>query len=486
MKKNPAIGLKPLLLPIAFVLFGGFATPAHAAPGDLDLRFGGSGKVVTRPCSAAIPHWGWATVAKVQSDWKIVVAGQCNVADPSGSGGARVTLIRYNPNGSVDTSFGADGIVIGRIEEWGNESNDLTIQPDGKLLLLAYRSSGQPALVRFQPDGNLDSTFGSGGIVVVDVGLPIAPFTAHIPQGLLLDGSGRMVVLIRALEESTSRRLIVLARFKPDGGLDPSFGTAGRVVVGSLGTGSNTPIAMARQDDGKIVVEGLVRPAVGALADYRMFVARFLEDGALDPGFGPSGTGYHVFDSLPVMDDGTGDIVVQPDGRIVVLAIHLDSDFILLRLMTDGNLDPGFGIGGVTRFTFGIPGGVAWSLLLSPMGHFYVGGYAGSDFALAKLKSNGFLDEGFGRRGTVLTDIHASSDDGIYALAFYPGDRIIGAGFTTLQRDETGEETRAFALARYLVGEPPPATLRGIKPFARWWNRWSDPFRKLLHPLPVP
>src|SRR5439155_1647217 len=201
-----------------------FALARYNADGTLDPSFGGGGRVLTNFAGR-----DEASALALQSDGKIVVAGF------SGAGGRQdFAVARYNPDGSLDPSFGSGGRVL---TDFGgdDEAAALALQSDGKIVVTGFSFSdaggSDIALARYNPDGTLDASFGSGGRVLTDFGLA---------SGLVLQSDGRIVVAGGGS----------LARYTPDGSLDPSFGAGGRVLT------DFDAFALALQADGKIVVAG--------------------------------------------------------------------------------------------------------------------------------------------------------------------------------------------------------------------------------------
>ena len=263
---------------------------AQAAPGELDASFGVAGTQTTDFGGSED-----AAAAAIQQNGKIVVAGR-SFRD----GGNDFALARYNPDGSLDASFSGDGKVV--TDFGGNESGrDLALQPDGKIVV-----AGDGVIARYNPDGTPDSSFGTNGSQVTGLGGAVA-----------IQDDGRLVVL----------GVSVIARYNADGTPDSSFGAAGdgRVTTGF----SNADVALTA--GGKIVVSGTLE---GEIA-----LARYNSDGTLDVTF-----------LTPVWwgsDEAGGEVVVQPDGKVVVAAssysyVVLESYAMILRYNPDGTPDGTF------------------------------------------------------------------------------------------------------------------------------------------------
>src|SRR6266540_155863 len=188
------------------------AAPALAAsgdaPGDLDPTFGAGGKVTT-----VFGGDSRAYVLVLQPNGKLVAAG----VGPNG-----FALARYNPDGSLDTSFGAGGKVTTPI----GAANALVLQPDGKLVAAGSNniSPSDFVLVRYNPNGSLDTSFGGDGKVTTAIGFGARAFA------LALQPDGKLVAAGMGWTGSTGFES-ALVRYNPDGSLDTSFGAGGKVTT---------------------------------------------------------------------------------------------------------------------------------------------------------------------------------------------------------------------------------------------------------------
>lgn len=309
------------------------------------------------------------------------------------------------------------------------------------------------------PDAPLDPTFGRGGLVTTDVmdrsdegvaGVVVGPDGSVTVAGTIVDPG------------SPAGGDFGLARYRPDGRLDPTFGDGGRVVSDFAATtghdlASDEATAIAAGLDGTVVVVGRTTgyrqdQDGGSIQSGGMAVARYRADGRLDPAFGHGG--------LVVAGPGPPDIafavVVDPSGRIVVGGGY--SAFALTRFLPDGTLDRSFGVDGVARAPFAErePPSL-FSLVLAPDGSLVAGGEvftltARRDFAVARFLPDGLVDPTFGGDGTVTTDFGRlagvaarpgeGSDDTVRALALGPGGTVLAGG-------DAGYQS-SWALARYL------------------------------------
>lgn len=398
------------------------------ATGYLDPSFGNGGIVTTTEIVGRTGSSDQVRALVIQPDNKIVAAGPVQVSDVSLSG-----LARYNSNGTLDTTFGAGGIMTTPL----SSLTSLVLQPDGKFV-----AAGCGNVFRYNPDGTLDETFGAGGTVTTTWGC--AWDMAAYPDGRFIVGFGPV------------HYRYVLARYNPDGSLDSSFGPTGTAIIGASGVvtisgGFDFSTALAVQTDGKVVVAGYGSDSLY----YDFMVTRFNSDGSLDTNFGSEGI---VVTSVRNEDKVTG-LIIQPDGKLVV-AGYADScslfgdaceDFALVRYSSDGALDTSFGDGGIALTDFGSRADRARTLIIQTDGKLVAAGsyYDTSNrvtgLAMAYYNTDGSLDSGFGSGGKVATHII----DVAYALANHPDGKLVAAGSV-----DDGFNMD-FALVRYdLTGSP--------------------------------
>jgi uncharacterized delta-60 repeat protein len=355
--------------------FSDFCLARYDADGGLDLGFGTGGKVTTDFDG----NTDVANALLVQPDGKLVAVGV--TVDPAGGGAERFGLARYLPDGSLDPAFGSGGKVrvpLGTIAA----AQGAALQPDGKIVAVGYTnffgSGSDFVIMRFDDHGVLDPSFGSGGIVEVDLGA--GTFGNDEASAVVVQPDGAIVVGGSA-ERDADVEDFALARFTSSGDLDGSFGTAGVVYTDFLGT-QDTLFGLALQPDGNIVGVGFtVRPGA---PNWDLSMARYLPDGTLDVGFGTNG---RVMTSFGTLDSGQA-VTLQPDGKIVVAGTS-DSNVILARYGTTGLLDPSFGSVGKVVTSFPGTPGAANALVREPDGSLVTAGSIGSfaasvDFGLVR------------------------------------------------------------------------------------------------------
>jgi len=392
--------------------------------GDLDTTFGTGGKVTTQFGTSQSE----AAAVVLQSDGKFVAAGYSFNGTNSD-----IALARYNANGSLDTTFGTGGIVTTDIGNVDNASFALAIQPaDGKLIAAGSSINGTNddfAVVRYNTNGTLDNTFGTGGIVTTN----FAGNSFDYIEAVALQPDGKIVAAGSLFNGSSF--LFALARYNTNGTLDDTFGTGGRVTT-SFTNVDDLARAMVLQPDGKIIVAGE--------ADTDIVVARYNSNGTLDTTFDGDGK---AITSIGLFD-AAYDVALQPDGKIVIAGEAGDgnnSDFVAARYESTGSLDLTFDGDGIVTTPIGSSNEIATAISLQSNGKIIVGGFSfnggNDDFALVRYNSNGMLDSSFGTGGKVTTDF-SSSNDYALALTIQAGSRVIVVGSSNTN----------FAAAAYSLG----------------------------------
>ncbi len=405
---------------------GPAATPGAA--GALDPGFGQGGKVIVKPPGEA---GEWPGGQAVQPDGAVVVVG---TAAPARNGYAFL-LLRFLPDGRLDPSFGAGGrvwtdlvtlatplkgAVTGDVALGSSSASAVVVQPDGKIVVGGSTQSGGTtafAVMRYLPDGRPDPAFGSDGLALTD--FDAATNDSVTALSLLPDG--------RILAAGAAGDAVGLARYLPDGRLDPSFGPTGSGTV-TTAQGLLNALALGVEPGGKLLVAGQAGTAGGP---FDFGAARYSRDGVLDPTFGNQGV---VRTDLGSTGEWASGVASGPGGAVVVTGAW-GSSFPLLRYLPGGNLDPAFGTGGVSKAGPDV-GGAHAMVQLADGRLILVGEQVAGDFrevAVARYRPDGALDPGFGGGGVVGTDVSPGHDDGT-AAALYPGDRLMVAG-TSLDQD---------------------------------------------------
>ncbi len=337
--------------------------------------------------------------------------------------------------GDLDPTFGVGGVVTTSIGGGTDRASSVGIQSDGKIVAAGRSWNGSNydfALVRYDSEGSLDATFGSNGKVTTAIGGSDA-----FANSVAVQADGKIVVAGWAYNSRDSD--FAVARYQSNGSLDTSFDSDGKLTT-AIGASYDTANSVALQADGKIVVAGTSRSSSDYSDDFAL--ARYNSDGSLDATFGSNGK---VTTAIGTSTDVGQSVAVQADGKIVVAGYSFSGGrkFAVARYNTDGSLDISFGSDG--RVTTGATG-YSYSMILQPDGKIIVVG--DPDFSLVRYNSNGSLDTSFGGDGNVNTTIGPSSDtnsDAALAVALQPDGKIVVTGW--VWADNSSD--RDFALARY-------------------------------------
>ena len=315
-----------------------FGLVPYTLNGDRDGTFGdsgprgGGGKVVT-----TFGTYDAAHAIAPQSDGNFVVAG-ITLSGPQ----YQFALVRFLPNGSLDPAFGTGGKVITSLAQGltntAGHAVALVIQTDGRLVV-AGTSGGDFVLVRLNPNGSIDQSFGSGGTVTTDFGF------VENASALVLQPDGKLVAAGSSVG-GPALADFVLARYSSDGTLDQSFGVEGKVRT-DFGLGlPDTLDALVLQPDGRLVAAGsafVVDTQDGA--DFAL--ARYNSDGTPDDTFGGGGL---VSTAITARRDGAHGLVVQGDKLVAAGHAFVTSSntaFAVARYnILDGSLDPTFSTDG--------------------------------------------------------------------------------------------------------------------------------------------
>lgn len=325
----------------SLVLFLLLCTPALAvaAPGDPDPSFGNSGYVTFDFGERSENVNGIA----LQPDGKIVVLGTAMNA----AGNGDILLLRYTPAGTLDSSFGSGGFVMtGLAPSSSDEGYALLLQPDGKIVVGGYTVSGPAGpnalLARYNSNGSLDPSFGANGIVLIDF-----PGMSESIAGIALQEDGSIVAVGSTCICTDNPWDMVIARYTAQGSLDPSFG-AGGVVVTDFDRTDDEAMEVIVQGDGRILVGGYTNDGgVGNVA-----LVRYLASGNLDADFGIGGKlaqrlgdGRSALRDMALQPDGK--IVVAADASEYIGPSGYATRLGLARFLPTGSLDPSFGSSGV-------------------------------------------------------------------------------------------------------------------------------------------
>jgi uncharacterized delta-60 repeat protein len=423
-------------------------TSAQATDDVLDTSFGSGGIVTTD----FIGGDDFANDVDVQEDGKIIVVG-------TGFNGTEndFALVRYNPDGSLDTTFDIDGRVLTDFNH-ASLASAVAFQPDGKIVVAGSANNGADsdfAVARYNSDGSLDTTFDTDGKLTTPIGS-----NDDYGEDLALQPDGKIILTGFSHDNAMSVDNFVVARYDTNGLLDPTFGYGG-IVTTDLGCSAGG-YAVALQSDGKIVAGGHSCGSSGM--DF--VLVRFNSNGSLDANFDTDGV---VTTDFSNSQDAGFAIAIQPDGKIIIAGnSYTDPSvnivFALARYNTDGSLDMSFDGDGKVTTDLGGSRDLGYAIALQPDGRIIVAGEhwqdgSNIDFGLARYNPDGSPDAAFGTDGKVITDL--SPGDYGSSVAIQPDGKIIMAGTTT------NANYFDFAVARYQVVSPVREVAIDIKPDSR-------------------
>ena len=353
-----------------------FAVLRYNPNGSLDSVFSGDGRLMTN-----FGGRDQAYEVAIQSDGKIVVTGEtCN----STTDICDVALARYKAGGSLDTTFSGDGK---QTTDFGGNDNGsfggLAIQSNGGIVVAGYMWSGTDydfAVYRYLSNGDLDTTFSGDGKARFGFGTGRQDFATD----LVIQSDGKIVVSGHSGDANFDNVNFAVARLNPDGTLDKTFSGDGKQTTNFGANEFSYNVAL--QTDGKIVLGG--QKSTASLSSAAL--ARYNTDGSPDTTF--NGTGRKVFSLLANRNSWVEGLVVQSDGKIVVMGSTVNGsnalDFFLVRLQTGGGFDTTFSGDGKVTVDFGNDE-YAGDLVLQGNGRYVLGGYTRdsiqSDFAVARV-----------------------------------------------------------------------------------------------------
>jgi uncharacterized delta-60 repeat protein len=372
--------------------------------GTLDLTFGTNGRVTT-PVSQGSD---FANVIVVQADNKILVAGRYQQKPLPGTifiDSVYSELVRYNPNGTIDNTFGTNGKAT--LPNNISDSNDawaMTVQNDGKILVAGYGGLGGFFIARFTTNGALDLTFNGNGIVkkFFRSSQNLSP-DSDVIYSILVQNDGKIIVAGRTIEFSAVNSLIGLARFNADGSFDVSFGNQGRVIKQVNANKSIDIRSISLQSNNKILIAGYQFVNVfGNVTQRDMVILRYNSIGIIDSSFANNGVLVTPnCDAFSIKVLSNDKIVVG--GSVDIDTIQKTKAFALFQYTTNGILDNTFGTNGkvvseIRNNCFATDMIVQKDnkILLAGAGPNTVNN---SDFIMARYNVNGSFDNSFGTNG---------------------------------------------------------------------------------------
>jgi uncharacterized delta-60 repeat protein len=358
-------------------------------------------------------------------------------------------------DGALDTSFGASGIARVGISDADDGPSGCRprLQADGKIIVCGTRLENGPTgadfyVARFNADGALDASFGTGGIATIDFDGGAGGDHA---EGLALQPDGRILVAGTTHGTGLQSDDFAVARLDSNGMLDETFASGGKATIAfdlADGVGNDDVHAIALAPDGTIVIAGSAETAGGSV----VAIARLLNTGMGDLAFNATGKVTFAFAETEAQgeDDGAQGIAIDSQGRILIAGTSCagapptnTAQFGVARLLATGDLDTAFNGTGYATVAFdpgtGLSNAFAMNVALLADGGVLVSGYANTspyaamtnmDVAAARLDAGGALDTAFANGGRLLIpfDLQADGFDAATDALEQPDGRIVLVG----------------------------------------------------------
>lgn len=345
-----------------------------------------------------------------------------------------IAVILYGQDGTLDSSFGNNGILNLDVGSYDDEGTSLAIQPDGKIIFggTSQTSEGNKdfVLTRLNENGTVDESFGVSGISTTDI-----DFSIDRLMSIALRSDGKIISIGQGGQRIFN---FAITCHNLDGTLDTNFGNNGRVVTDIDATLDYPSSVVVQEDDKFLVAGGADYPGSGVDEDSDFAIVKYNKDGSLDLSFGQNGIvttdiADNSLDAIKVID-------LQPDGKIIVVGYSgigngQETDFAVVRYNADGSLDASFGEEGITTVDFDDNYNLPNDLAIQPDGKIVIAGYSKSsnfltEFAIVRLNSNGDIDSSFGAEGKQLVSFNSSQLNQANSVAIQEDGKILVSGFS--------------------------------------------------------
>jgi uncharacterized delta-60 repeat protein len=443
---------------IAAALTVVLAPGAGAVPGDLDPSFGGDGRVALPAAGAFVPR-----AVVIDAARRIVIAGYlCEQTAPKGDGiclndgDANFRLARLTPDGGLDSEFGDNGFVTTQLGDGRSQAFDVTLDTHGRIIAAGVARIGKRdvlAIARYRPDGALDDSFGTHGAALAPVG------AAYASLGDVEPGPSGTLLAAGQAVDAEGRPQMVVARFTNAGRLDDAFGDHGVTIGDAGGYGYALGLAIAR--DGAPLAAGVT----GDSADPKTF--RFGElavdaRGRPVAAFGDAG---YAEQWLGKSASFANAVALTSRGFLAAGAATVAGGrqaMALVKGTRRGDVDPDYGRDGEVLLPLR-DGAVANDLVVDRADRALLVGQevrgSGYAFATARLLADGVIDAGFGRGGAAAVAWTDYPIARATAAAMQQADRLVSVGIGcdggTTWRCVGG--TPVLLVARQLAGDSRPA-----------------------------
>ncbi|MEJ2617655.1 MAG: hypothetical protein P8Z35_22060, partial [Ignavibacteriaceae bacterium] len=374
-----------------------FTLTRYNIDGTLDADFG-TGGIVTLPETSSEDM---ALSVLIEDNGNIITAGY------SDDGIRRFSLVCCNIIGEEVNSFGDNGRVITPVGKADAKAYSMVIQKDGKIIAAGTAFNGtdyDAALTRYNTDGELDTTFGTKGIVIRGGSGNDYIYSA----ALQTNGSGEEKIIVGGCSDEYGTKDFVIGRFNNDGSLDTTFGSGGALIT-PIGSADDEIYSIAVQENGKIIAAGYTDNG----SDKDFAIARYTSDGEPDISFGGDG---FITTKIGTKDECANSVAIESagmaDGRIIAVGHVFNGtypDFALVCYNSNGELDNNFETDGILTTLIGAVSDYAYSAVIQSDGKIIAAGSTDSEideapsFVLVRYHSNGIIDSSYGKYGIVTT-----------------------------------------------------------------------------------
>jgi len=381
-----------------------------------DSGFGSNG--LTIPEINAVNYGTWSL--SIQKDNKIIAAGWANTDAETPSD---ISIIRLYENGEKDTTFNRTGLFSIGTSTW-EDAYASAVQSDGKILVAGRFFNGSSwdfLIIRFNPDGSLDSSFNRKGFFTKD-------FFGKDDRAFAMDIQSDGKIIVCGFAENFNWDFAVL-RLNSDGTIDSSFSTNG-IFTKNIGTYNDVAFSIKAQSDGKIIICGWTY----IFGSWDFALVRLNSDGKPDNTFGDNGivtTDYfHLYNTAH-------SVAIQSDGKYVAAGYtkkpgSTDTDIMLVRYNTDGSIDKSFGNNGIVLADYHGSDDFAWVIKVDQFDKLVVGGNVNINgskiIEIARFNSDGSPDISFGEKGIFVTKIFGV-DEECRDMLIQPDGKILLTGY---------------------------------------------------------